>query len=602
MTQQNNRRHVRGPFLLCAMGAFAATYFSIFVVAGHVNPVYALLLGSLLAMGYRHVHGLKEKRRQAVCAAAFSACLACALLLGSKVNLARSTFGQLLKRDILFFAALCFTVFPAAFLLLEYFCAPGRHSLRQVMENKRRRQLSAGSAALIFLFYLFTYFCYFPAISTFDSWAVLVQATGKGALSNWHPILYTMLVRLFTGHGLWSLQTGVALFSLAQMLFMAMAAGYVIHWLLKKRLHPLFAVVAALYYALPPVFAAFSMTVWKDVPFAAVAVLYILCLHDLLESGGRLLRTPMGILRYVLLVFFTGMLRHNGYYVVLVITAVLLIYFAVKMKKQSLRLLPVFLLALALIPLANQIAYSAGVKKSPDSEALSIPVQQIARTVVQGGNITPMQREQLALYFDLAELENYNPFLADPAKNSIRQDYFQANKSGFFRLWLSLLPGNFYEYIRAYLLQTHGYWHPGDKPDALLDPTANAFSKLGIEKRPLLEQDPLTQTLKHTQLPYDFLSIGTMVWLMLFCALVLLARRHYTGLISLLPVLGVWGTIMVATPTACSFRYIYVLSLALPVILFIALAKQDVENDAADNRQASAHAPEKAAAHLAMPR
>lgn len=565
-----------GPlFLVRAAGAFLAAFLSLALFQDGVNPVYAIGLGALLTLLYGKVRSLRQKRRLTVISVIFSLLLGCALFFGTKMNIVTGEFFAIAKLDFLLLAALCFAVFPAVFLLLEYLSGPA--ALPSVpfdlTDKKKQRRFALCAAGFIFLCYLFTYLCYFPAISSYDSWVVLAQATDGAALNNWHPFIYTLLMRLFTGHSLWSLQTGVALFAFAQMLFMVVSAGYTVYWLLKKQAHPVLAALAALYYALPPLFAAFSISLWKDIPFAAAALLYALCLYDLMESKGRTIRSFTGIVRYVLLTFFTGMLRHNGFYVVLVISAVLFITFLVKQKRESLRILPVILLAAALVPIVNQTAYALGVEKGASSEAMSIPAQQIARTYVQGGNITAEQQEELTRYFDLDMLQKYDPFLADPAKNSINREYFDANQGGFIKLWLSLMGSNLKEYVRAYLLQTHGYWHPGDKPEIIVSPTANQLATMDIEKHDLLGRGTVVQVFENITQPYDFVSIGTLVWIMLFCAALLLVRKQWDRLIALLPALGIWGTMLVAAPLSCSHRYMYALLLAMPLIVFLIFDK-----------------------------
>lgn len=561
-----------GPrFLLRAACAFVLAFLTLLLFEDGFNPVYLIALGALLTYLYGRLQGLRQKTRLTAVSGVFSLLLGFALYFGTKLDTVTGNVKNFIKLDLLSLPALFLTIFPCAFLLLEYLAKPPRLPSFPVdlSDSKRQRRFALGAAGLILLCYLFTWLTYFPAISTYDSWVVAAQSAGITPLNDWHPFLYTLLMRVFTGHSLWSLQTGVALFSLFQMLFMALSAGYTVFWLLKKGASPIFTALAALYYALPPVFAAFSMSLWKDVPFAAAVLLYSLCLYDLMESKGKLLRTVRGCLRYAALVFLTGMLRHNGFYVVLVITVILLLYFLFKQKKESLRLLPVLLVAAALVPVTNQVAYALGVEQGPSSEAMSIPAQQIARTYAKHGDITPEQLEELALYFDLGMLREYDPFLADPAKNSMDKEYYDAHKGGFLRLWLSLMGNNLEIYVQAYLLQTHGYWHPGDKPEAILSPTANELREMGVQKYDLLGRGAVVQIWENMTQPYDFISIGTLVWVMLFCAALLLIRKRPGHLIALLPVLGVWGTTMIAAPLSNSYRYMYALLLTIPLVLFL---------------------------------
>ena len=93
-------------------------------------------------------------------------------------------------------------------------------------------------------------------------------------------------------------------------------------------------------------FADFSFTLWKDVPFAAAVLLYTLYTWDVVESRGEKLQSFKGAAGYVLVSFLMGIFRHNGYYVLILSTVVLLVCFRKKLR----RTLPALLCGALLVP------------------------------------------------------------------------------------------------------------------------------------------------------------------------------------------------------------------------------------------------------------
>ena len=71
--------------------------------------------------------------------------------------------------------------------------------------------------------------------------------------------------------------------------------------------------------------------------------------------------------------------------------------------------------------------------------------------------------------------------------------------------------------------------------------------------------------------PRDYISAALWAWLLLLCVCICIQKRYFTGLIAVLPTLGVWLSIMVATPLSFSFRYVYSLFLCAPLYLIVSL-------------------------------
>ncbi|MCL2514231.1 MAG: hypothetical protein FWF08_10035, partial [Oscillospiraceae bacterium] len=65
-------------------------------------------------------------------------------------------------------------------------------------------------------------------------------------------------------------------------------------------------------------------------------------------------------------------------------------------------------------------------------------------------------------------------------------------------------------------------------------------------------------------------SIAFSVWLVFFYALVMFLKKRCAFILPVTPLVALWGTMMIAAPTFCEFRYMFSFHLALP-FLFITL-------------------------------
>lgn len=542
---------------------------------GKLNIVWWLFIGGAFFLLASKWSLFREKRQNRL-AAVFSVLLSVSLVIGNKIKVESASFAKFSPVDILYFVVLALLLFVGSSWLLSFIEKKEETLWTEKNDGWPPLMMGGITMAVIILAWLPYFLRYYPGSLTVDSMYVLGQAVSGFTLSDWHPFTYTLLVRLFVNIGLLlgDITAGVALFTVVQMLFMAATLSYGVMWLAKKRVHRVVLVIVAAYFALSPVFAVMALTMWKDVSFAALVLLYSLHLYDIIESRGEKLFHIKGTIRYILLGVLTGLMRHNGYYIIVLTALVLLFYY----RRRVVRALPALLCSVVLVPAVQQIYYGMGVEKPPFSESLSVPIQQIVRTVEYGGELTAGQQEAVERFFDTEKMKEYNPFIADPAKNSVKQAYMAQNTGEFLGLWASMLLPNFKEYCRAYTMLTYGYWNPMPTYWIVM-PEANAAQDLGVEKINFLEK------ITHHSFDwmnniYGFLSIGSMVWMVVFAIVYIIYKKRFMSLPAFLPVIGVWGTLMVATPVYCEFRYILALPLCLPFLLIVAL-KRDVKEAAA---------------------
>ena len=177
------------------------------------------------------------------------------------------------------------------------------------------------------------------------------------------------------------------------------------------------------------------------------------------------------------------------------------------------------------------------------------------------------------------EMKNaYNPFSANDIKfhEDFDNAFLEANKFGFFKTWAGMMGPNLKEYIRAFLMQTVGYWHIGTNNWVLYNGIGEDYNaqEHGVFSNDLLsgaagrdlKQDVMDRYEKLMTLPVvsDLFNIGFLFWTVALCAAALAARGRKRYVLFLLPLFLLWGTLLAAAPVYCEFRYMFSFAVCMP--------------------------------------
>ncbi len=220
----------------------------------------------------------------------------------------------------------------------------------------------------------------------------------------------------------------------------------------------------------------------KDTFFAAFFVLFLteLAHFGLLQdfnNKGTILK---------LFIFALGCMffRRNGYYILIILTAICLACAIVSYAKHQLSgktdskkansFIKTYLLAnslciLTAALLSSVIVFNVSEKviikcsnalEGESAEALSIPLQQMARAYKSSDAVVrDKYGDRLSEYISETGLSNYRPLITDGVKQYFNNEHFSTNKSDFIRLYLNMgidYPG---PYVLAVLYLTKGDWH-----------------------------------------------------------------------------------------------------------------------------------------------
>ena len=543
-------------------GGLTALLFRYFNWPRHI----VLILFAAAVLLFLFKNALEERdRRVCVTGAILSAVLSATYVVGGKIERPNLDFYPFRVWDIAWF----FVLFAAFYLVaVGMYTIVAKWNLLQDAEpegGKAEFRYWGCMFVLLLVCWLPSYLTFYPGCVTPDSVSSILQALGQTTWGNTHPVLFTLLVTPFVrfGEAIGNLTLGVALFSLFQMLLLAGILAYGLTWLRRKRLRRVGICFVGLYFIVSQVFPLYAISMWKDVLFGAVVLLLTLCLYDIWESKGDILLHAKGLVKFVILCLLTCFMRNNGVYV----TFALLIIMAIYYRRYFKRLAPVFAAVIAGVVLVQGPLYTAiGIQPSPFQEAAGIPLQQVARTVVMDGKMTDEQREYLNRLLPLEEYNSYKSYTVDSIKghSQFDREFFNQTKGEFMKVWAGMLLPNFKHYVKAYMMETVGYWHVSTK-NWIVSPSTDKWD-IG-----LVEVDWVQRITGKSMRGFllglaDFITVGGMVWIVFFLLGAAFMLRRKGAWLYFLPLILVWGTNMIAAPTYAEFRYLFSFALCIPFL------------------------------------
>lgn len=539
---------------------------------------------------------LKNRGKEAAVSLIFSLLWSTAAVVGRKINMVNKVFvSEFELFDIVRIAAFSLITFAAVFNCLDML-------LRSEVKNKAAVSFSKkrwGVAALLMILCWSPYFLtYFPGNLSVDSYSSIAQAVGEELLNNHHPVMFTAIVTacLKAGGLFGGLEAGIAIFSILQMTVLALTLSRCLEWMREKQIRFIVRVGAFLFFAFSPLIAMYSITMWKDILFSCWVLLLAMLLFEVISDETRTrIREGKVLFKLILLCLLTAFGRNNGIYIVAAVLLILLIYYREMWKKLG----PLFVALTAAIVLIQGPGYDAlHIEKGHFAESVGIPLQQIGYTVkYEEEGITEEQKEFISKIMPLDEMkEAYDPAVSNGIKfhKDFNNEFLEANKGEFVKVWAEMLLKHPSAYIKAYCMQTVGYWqvdtigytYAFGADDYSIDVNeTNVIDKtFGIDLAYMIENrlPALYSVVPFVNL---FFSPAVPVWLMLGCVMVLIVKKRKRLIIPLLPLIALWGTIMIATPAFGEFRYVFCLNLAIPFVVTVILCNKQKKKADTDGKE-----------------
>lgn len=448
-------------------------------------------------------------------------------------------------------------------------------------DPKERTSHPARFFLVVFLIFLAAWLpyilTYFPGAVYADAFDSIWQGS-VNAYSNHHPVLYTLWVKVCMqiGNALQgTASAGVFVYTVSQTICMAAVMAYFVLWLRQKGVSGIYCGVASAFIAVFPLFPYYAVTMWKDTYFALALFLFALYHIDIACSQMEVLRSGKGLLRYFVLAFLVVFLRNNGLYVCVFAALVMLLVFHKKGLKFLGRYLIGEILFLVMVFVIQGPIFSLFVVPTEKVESLSIPNQQIFAVFADENGVYDQEDINfISQIWDVDEMkEKYTPCLADTPKwymDRFDQAFLNEHVGDYLKFWGRLGLKNPLIYVRAWLMETLCFWSP----------TRDGYTAY-VQKGVWANDIGLVQTnlwynwfgwdFSELVVPRYYISAGFFFWIYMISIMVgysaVPRKQRFKALLPAMPAIGLWLTIMIATPVASSLRYVYVLVLLTPLVV-----------------------------------
>ena len=442
-------------------------------------------------------------------------------------------------------------------------------------ERERKHSLKVFTAvfamvALVDLGYLF--FALYPGVLTRDAISTMAQILGVQEYNNVMPYWHTVTVQILIELGLrcfGDINAAIALFHCGQILFMAACMGLVVMTLYQIGVPRAMLILISVCYAFLPHNIVYSVTLWKDIPFSGAAVLMITGLYRLMKPVGT--RRWFNYLVFILGAVGFSLWRTNGWYAFLVTVLVMLVLVRKRYGKLLVIMTMVLLMCWLLI---NPVLDALAVKETDFVEAFAVPMQQVARVIANGRELSQTQYALLEEIFVLEQVPlKYNPQTVDPIKfETFRYEkvgYILENWDQYLKLYFDLAlryPG---EYLKAWVEETKGYWNGGYRYWIYtLQMQENAFGIFQTRGNSIVARayGALLRLAERQEILQFTTSIGLHVWGLVACCVVNVLKKREEYLLTV-PLLVLVAGLWLGAPVFAEFRYAYPVFLSMPLLV-----------------------------------
>ena len=450
-----------------------------------------------------------------------------------------------------------------------------------------------------------------------DSLASITPWTNGTPLTNHHPVVYSLLVGGFVSLSKilpLSLNAAVLLYSLVQSVCLAGTLAAMFCRLQRAGVRRWVLAAGIGYAMIVPYFPAYAMILWKD-PLYSCALLWLSLLMFDAVRKEEVLSDRAWQIKWFLALLGTAFLRNNGAFCLLFMAAALLL--SGQRKRFFYTACMTVIVALLFFTVQHTVYPLCHIADTEYTEKIGIPLQQLAATVAYEGKMGEEEREFLLKIMPEQEWkERYAPCLADKIKwtDGANMEYISQNKRSFWKVWGNLLLKNLAIYLRAYGMDTFGFWVPGVQNRYGYVDLYITENNLGLHQTDLIQKlfgSTIRPLLKKRMI---WIGSGTLLWMTLGGMLLDILCREGSGSkisgregsgskipgskisgregsgskisggegekggkgdwIIYLPALGNALTVLLATPVAFSLRYVYVFAIGLPLYVLLPFLRE----------------------------
>lgn len=414
---------------------------------------------------------------------------------------------------------------------------------------------------------------YYPGIFSDDTYSELMQIKHIIPYGNHHPILFTYLISIFynLGYFIFKNDNGIVLYTIFQMLLVILVYSYVIYKIYKYTNNKYILYISILYYFFIPFNALYSISLYKDILFSLLILLLIIFMYD---NNSYNLNNKKKIY-FIILLTLISLLRTNGKFMIILLFIYLLLFKRDIFKKIYLLILIALFITFSFNTFEVKVLKVTNVEFV---ESLSIPLQNISYTIINNGNISDSEYDELNKYLDINNLKlEYDNDFSDPVKNNLRKNgnsYLENNKLNFIKLWFNIGIKNIDKYLISYIYQTRGYWYYNYPVNHVYDEVQK--DDFGIVHKNLLGSlfSKIINLLIYINMGIQHVLISNSLIFYIILLCLYNSLKNNKKYIYILPVIFVILTLLIATPVGYEFRYFYPAFITMPYILIMTIKEK----------------------------
>ena len=461
---------------------------------------------------------------------------------------------------------------------------------------------------IIWIFGFLGWLALYPGGYDYDAPVQLRQFMNSDYSVTTHfSVLFSYLEYLIIslGHNIFNnYQAAISLFTFLQMTVVSAITTYICIFISKNIKNKFLFYICIAFYCLFPFHILLQVSCVQDTLFACSMAIFIISLYKL-SNNNDFFKSKLNIITFIISGILLCLFRNNGIYIIIItIIMILLIKFVFKVGIPTLKTNACFLSIIIFYYLYSLVLLPSLGVKSTDTikEMSSIPSQQLIR--VHNNNISAFSKEELNKlnkFYPNCDFSiyNINELISDQQKACLNEEYTKENLLEYISLYVSIGLKDPVNYIKAFLLNTYGFWYPNKSyPDyRMYHPyieyevsTPSLYSKDLIEieresKFPIYEK-ALNYILNQNnwqKVPVisSICSMGTYFIIILFAFFLVIYKKKYNLLIPISIYIGIYVTLFLS-PVAL-YRYCYSVMLSLPLIILIIAKVYENKNNKIKN-------------------
>lgn len=449
----------------------------------------------------------------------------------------------------------------------------------------------------IFISWLFVLLVEYPGILPPDTLNGFKQIIKETSYSNANPMVHTLYMQgLYIISGLFTNNPNSIVFTMGviQIIVHSLLYSYIVYYIYKRTNNMMIIICMIIFYSIISFNSIGNITLSKDTSFTLATNCLLLSFIKLTEK-----KSYSNIIFFALCSVWFCVGRANGMYayIISIIIGIIIVLFRRKTFKTLVIMLISFILALlfkyqAIVPITyhlNEKNNVSMIKNKEDTTLYSdsktialyspseIPIQLIANVICHDRDLT---EKEIWLIEERCPIETikqtYDKFMVDQLgveirKNTTDKAFYEIPTIEYYKLFLELFLKYPQDYLEAYCYMTRFYYYPSRSVETNYYKISNndyCFHKeYLIEKNNINEIEKALSSQRNIPFIGSLFSPGTIIFIVLIIFFYgIYSKNEFTSLFTLF-LICIWLTVILVTPCADEFRYIYPVVGSFPLIL-----------------------------------